>query len=94
MNIYFTRFHYVPVTLVASRTFHSFVQSFLLHSLIPLTSQLVLARAYGRLKILRGESGGGHAPFFVCAFFLAGSPRNPRTPARAHADARILLTPE
>jgi len=56
--------------------------------------QKVLARAYGRLKILRGESGGGHAPFFVRALFRAGSPRNPRTPARARADARVLLTPE
>jgi hypothetical protein len=32
---------------------------------------------YGRLFPLRGESGGGHAPFLVRAFILAGSPRTP-----------------
>jgi hypothetical protein len=40
-HFYFTRFHYVPVTLVASRTFS--IPSCLSHS--KLTSQLVLARS-------------------------------------------------
>jgi hypothetical protein len=41
--------------------------------------QKVLARAYGRLFILRGESGGGHAPF-SCAPFSSQAP--PATPVR------------
>ena len=72
---YFTRFHYVPVTLVASRTFS--IPSCLSHC--KLTSQLVLARAYGHLKPLRGESGGGHAPC-LCAPCSSQAP--PATPVR------------
>jgi len=65
---------------------HSFVPQ----SLAELTSQLVLARANGRLKPLRGERGGGHALLFVRALYRAGSPRNPRTPARAR---EVLTVP-
>ena len=46
--------------------------------------QKVLARAYGRLKILRGESGGGHAPF-SCAPCSAQAP--PATPVRLRGRA-------
>ncbi len=38
--------------------------------------QKVLARAYGRLFILRGEGGGGHAPF-SCAPFSSQAPPAP-----------------
>jgi len=41
-----------------------------------LTQTKVLARAYGRLFILRGESGGGHAPF-SCAPFSSQAPPAP-----------------
>jgi hypothetical protein len=68
----------------------SFVRSVVPPSLTHCTHFTTCASTvYGRPKPLRGESGGGHAPFFVRALFRAGSPRNPRTPARARADARV-----
>ena len=70
------------------RTLHSFGQSFLLPSVIALTSQLVLARSVAGRFFLRGESGAGHSPLFVRALFLA---RLPRTPTRL-ARARVVLT--
>jgi hypothetical protein len=79
MNIYFTRFHYVPVTLVATRTFS--IPSFL--SYYKLTSQLVLARSAAALFFCGRDSGGGLAPLFVLAFFLASSARTHHTLARA-----------
>lgn len=46
-------------------------------SLIPLTSQLVLARLMSGLYFLRGAKGGRPCLLFVLALYLAGSPRKP-----------------
>jgi hypothetical protein len=62
--------------------------AFLRTSVIPLTSQLVLARSWLAKIFCGGKAVASHAPLFVRALFLAGSPRNPRTPARA----RMVLT--
>ena len=59
-------------------------------SLALLTSQLVLARARGHFT-LAGGSCVAAASLFVRAFIRAGSPRNPRTPARARSDSLVHL---
>jgi hypothetical protein len=76
MNIYFTYFHYVPVTLVASRTFS--IPSCLSHS--KLTSQLVLARPPLAKIFCGGTEVASGVQLFVRALFLARLPRNPHTP--------------
>ena len=62
--------------------------AFLRASVIPLTSQLVLARSLAALFFCGGNKEAAKALLFVRALFLA---RLPRTPTRL-ARARVVLT--
>jgi hypothetical protein len=77
IRFFFNRFRSAFVMPYAPRW--SFVFCSLRGYGLPTHKQKVLARAYGRLYILRGESGGGHAPF-SCAPFSSQAP--PATPVR------------
>jgi len=75
-RVLFFTLPFVPVTLVASRTFS--IPSFLSH--YKLTSQLVLARSMAALFFCGGNKVAATAPLFVRALYRAWLPRTSHTP--------------
>lgn len=92
MNIYFTYFHYAFVMPCVPRTLHSFGQSFLLPSVIALTSQLVLARSVAAFVPCGGNKEAATAPIVRARLVPRLAPPHPHTPSAgarsSHRDQR------